>query len=51
MAEIYESSLHMGEVLDEWRVDNALPLLMKDCKEKLGNYRAVSLTSVMGKLL
>ena len=36
---------------EDWRVANVVPLFKKGCREKPGNYRPVSLTSVVGKLL
>ena len=51
LAEIFESSVVMGEVPEDWRVANVVPFFKKGCREKPGNYRPVSLTSVVGKLL
>ena len=50
-AEIFESSIVTGEVPEDWRVANVVPFFKKGCREKPGNYRPVSLTSVVGKLL
>ena len=36
---------------EDWRVANVVLLFKKGCREKPGNYRPVSLTSVVGKLL
>eukprot|EP00061_Rhincodon_typus_P016056 g44072.t1 len=41
---------HLGEVPEDWRVADVVPLFKKGCKEKPGNYRPVSLTSVVDKL-
>ena len=38
-----------GEVPEDWRIANVVPL--KGSKDNPGNYRPVSLTSVVGKLL
>lgn len=46
LADIYESLLDTGEVLDDWRMANVVFLFKKDCKEKPRNYRLVSLTSI-----
>ena len=51
LREILNTSLESGQVLEDWRVANVTPLLKKGSREELGNYRPVSLTSVMGKLL
>lgn len=41
----------MGEVTTDWRNANILPLFKKGCKVNPGNYRPVSRTSMVGKLL
>eukprot|EP00061_Rhincodon_typus_P003595 g20472.t1 len=43
LAYIFASSLATGKVPEDWRVVNVVPLFKKDCKEKPGNYRPVSL--------
>eukprot|EP00061_Rhincodon_typus_P018619 g47854.t1 len=35
----------------DWRLANVVPLFKKGGKEKSGNYKLVTLTSVVGKLL
>ena len=50
-AAIFESSMVTGEVPEDWREANVVPLFSKGCREKPGNYRPVSLSSVVGKLL
>ena len=40
-----------GEVPENWRIANVVPLFKKGSRDNLGNYRLVSLTSVVGKLL
>ena len=47
---IGESSIVTGEVLEDWRVANVVPLFKKGCREKPGNYRLVSFTSVGQKI-
>ena len=44
LAEIFESSIVMGEVPEDWRVANVVPMFKKGCREKPVNYRPVSLT-------
>jgi len=51
LAEIFKSSIVTGEVPEDWTVANVVPLFKEGCREKPGNYRPVSLTSVVGKLL
>ena len=48
---IYQRSLLMGEVPEDWRLANVIPIYKKGRKEDLGNYRTVSLTSVPGKVM
>ncbi|PKU44320.1 rna-directed dna polymerase from mobile element jockey-like [Limosa lapponica baueri] len=48
---IYQQSWSTGEVPDDWRVANVMPIYKKGRKEDPGNYRAVSLTSVPGKIM
>ena len=50
-AAIFEPSMVTGEVPDDWREATVVPLFKKGCREKPGNYRPVSLSSVVGKLL
>ena len=50
LTDIFISSLESGQVPEDWRVANVTPLLKKGSSEELGNYRPVSLTSVVGKV-
>ncbi|KFW79748.1 hypothetical protein N305_03837, partial [Manacus vitellinus] len=47
---IYQQSWLTGEVPDDWKSANVMPIHKKGRKEDLGNYRPVSLTSVPGKV-
>ena len=49
LTDIFNSSLESGQVLGDWRGANVTTLLKKGSREELGNYRPVSLTSVVGK--
>ena len=51
LTEIFISSLATGEVPEDWRIANVVPLFKKGIRDNPGNYRPVSLTSVVGKLL
>ncbi|KAK4807040.1 hypothetical protein QYF61_018381 [Mycteria americana] len=48
---IYQQSWLTGEVSDDWRLANVTPIYRKGWKEDPGNYRPVSLTSVLGKIM
>ena len=51
LAKVFNSSLNEGVVLVEWKEANIMPLFKKGSRNKVENYRAVSLTSVICKLL
>ena len=40
-----------SEVLEDWRLANVTPINKKGCREDPGNYRPVSLTWVLGKIM
>jgi len=48
---IYQPSWRTREVPDDWRITNATDICKKSWKEDPGNYRPVSLTSVLGKIM
>ncbi|KFW77280.1 RNA-directed DNA polymerase from mobile element jockey, partial [Manacus vitellinus] len=48
---IYQQSWLTGEVPDDWKLANIMPIHKKDCKKDSGNYRHVSLTSEPGKAM
>ena len=47
---IFERSWKTGEVPEDWRKASITPIFKKGKKEDPGNYRPVSLTSILGKL-
>jgi len=49
--QIFNSSLATGKVPDDWRTANMALPYKEGCRDKPGNYRPVSFTSVVGKLL
>ncbi|KFQ88614.1 hypothetical protein N337_11530, partial [Phoenicopterus ruber ruber] len=48
---IYQQSWPTGEVPVDWRLADVTPIYKKGRKEDPGNYRPVSLTSVLGKVM
>ncbi|CAM5107883.1 unnamed protein product [Natator depressus] len=48
---IFEMSWKMGEIPEEWKRANIVPIYKKGNKDNPGNYRPVSLTSVPGKIM
>ena len=51
LAHVFNMSLQEGIVHFEWKEANIIPLLKKGSRNKSVNYRPVSLTSVICKLL
>jgi len=48
---IVKASLETGVVPDYWKASNVTPIFKKGSKSEIGNYRPVSLTSQICKLL
>ncbi|PKU31717.1 rna-directed dna polymerase from mobile element jockey-like [Limosa lapponica baueri] len=48
---IFEKSWRRGEVPEDWRKANAMPVFKKGKKEDPGHYSSVSLTSIPGKVM
>uniref|UniRef100_M3XHM8 Reverse transcriptase domain-containing protein n=1 Tax=Latimeria chalumnae TaxID=7897 RepID=M3XHM8_LATCH len=51
LAVIFQKSLETGVVPKDWRRANVTPIYKKGCKSDPGNYRPISLTSVVGKIM
>ncbi len=51
LTSIFNHSLQSGEVPEDWRKGNIVPIFKKGDKHKPSNYRPVSLTSICSKLI
>ena len=51
LTKLFNLSIRLGSVPQDWRDANVVPLFKKGSRSKAQNYRPVSLTSVVGKLL
>ena len=48
---IFQMSMEEGRIPDDWRLANVTPIFKKGKKAEPGNYRPVSLTNVIGKVM
>lgn len=51
LAQLFQLSLEMGIIPQDWRDANVTPLFKKGSKDRPENYRPISLTSLVGKML
>ena len=51
MATIFQHSLNESQVPASWRTANVVPLFKKGSKKDAANYRPISLTSLVGKVM
>jgi len=51
LTKLYKMSINTGKVPEDWRKANIVPIYKKGPKNEPGNYRPVSLTSVVCKIL
>eukprot|EP00061_Rhincodon_typus_P018197 g47268.t1 len=48
---IFQESLESGRVPEDWKIIHVTPHFKKGVRQKTGNYRLISLTSVIGMIL
>eukprot|EP00061_Rhincodon_typus_P002621 g18030.t1 len=48
---IFQESLESGRVPEDWKIINIIPLFKTAVRQKMGNYRLISLTLVIDKFL
>lgn len=48
---IFKKTLELGRVPEDWKVANVTPIFKKGPRDNPGNYRPISLTSIVGKML
>ena len=51
VCELFNHSLHTGQIPSEWKSVNVTPVHKKDRKEPAENYRPISLLPILGKVL
>ena len=51
LAILFRKSLDTGKIPDDWRLAEVTPIFKKGTKADPGNYRPVSLTNVVGKMM
>ena len=51
LSNIFQTSLQEGKLPQDWKIAHFTPIYKKGPKTDAGNYRPVSLTSVLGKLM
>ena len=51
LTDIFNKSINTGEVPTLWRQANVVPIFKKGDRSEMSNYRPISLTSVIGKML
>ncbi|XP_040286085.1 uncharacterized protein LOC120999281, partial [Bufo bufo] len=51
LTDLFNQSLATGVVPEDWKLAKVVPIHKKGSREESGNYRPVSLTSIVGKLM
>ena len=51
LSALYRASLRSGQLPDDWKVGQVVPIFKKGRKDDVSNYRPVSLTSVASKVM
>jgi hypothetical protein len=51
LREIFRESMRVGEIPDDWKLANVVAIFKKGARWDPGNYRPVSLTSQIGKIM
>ncbi len=51
LCKLFNKSLHLGVVPEEWKLANVVPVFKKGVKGKTENYRPISLLSIVSKVL
>ena len=51
LCSIFNRSLQDSSIPEDWKIANVTPILKKGSKPSAGNYRPVSLTSPVGKIM
>ena len=51
LAKLYSKSLSSGSLPKDWKITHIVPIFKKGNKQLASNYRPISLTSIIGKVM